>query len=240
MKFIVLKLLSFFDFFHKRKVINGLKSILKNNNNVIFDVGAHQGESIFFFKKKLGISRIYSFEPLKSNFYYLKKNTKNLKMYVTYFNFALGCKKEQRNIKEMTETSSSTLNEIDETSNYYRRKKFLLGFKKNESMYKERKIIIDKAANIIKKFEIKKVDLLKIDTEGYEYKVIKGFGADLRKVRVILFEHHYDLMIKKEYKFKDINRYLIKRNFQIQYKFKMPFRKTFEYIYINKREYNAK
>ena len=107
-------------------------------------------------------------------------------------------------------------------------------------MYKERKIIIDKAANIIKKFKIKKVDLLKIDTEGYEYKVIKGFGADLRKVRVILFEHHYDLMIKKEYKFKDINRYLIKRNFQIQYKFKMPFRKTFEYIYINKREYNAK
>ena len=239
MKIFVLTLLAFFDFFHKKKIIYKLRPLLKNNNIIIFDVGAHHGESIFFLKKRLSVSRIFTFEPLKSNFYFLKKNTVKFNKSITYCNFALGHKKEKRNIKEMTETSSSTLNEINEESNYYKKKKFLLGIKKNKSMFKERKISIDKASNIIKKLKIKKIDLLKIDTEGYEYNVIKGFGADLKKVRVILFEHHYDLMIKKKYKFKDINKYLVKRNFKIAYKFKMPFRKTFEYIYINKKEYNA-
>ena len=47
-----------------------------------------------------------------------------------------------------------------------------------------------------------------------------------------MFEHHYDNMIIKIY-ISDINN-LIKNNFNQIYKSKMPFRKTFEYIY--KRE----
>ena len=46
-----------------------------------------------------------------------------------------------------------------------------------------------------------------------------------------MFEHHYDNMIKKDYTFRDINKLLIKNNFKKIYKLKMPFRKTFEYIY---------
>ena len=38
-------------------------------------------------------------------------------------------------------------------------------------------------------------------------------------------------MIKKGYKFKDINNLLIKNNVKKIYKAKMPFRKSFEYIY---------
>ena len=49
-----------------------------------------------------------------------------------------------------------------------------------------------------------------------------------------MFEHHYDNMIKKGYTFEDINKLLIKNNFNKIYKSRMPFRKTFEYIY--KRE----
>ena len=45
-----------------------------------------------------------------------------------------------------------------------------------------------------------------------------------------MFEHHYDNMIKKNYTFSDINSLLVKNNFQLIYKSKMPFRKTFEYI----------
>jgi len=41
-------------------------------------------------------------------------------------------------------------------------------------------------------------------------------------------------MISKSYTFTDINRLLVSKNFQMIFKSKMPFRKTFEYIYINK------
>ena len=42
-------------------------------------------------------------------------------------------------------------------------------------MFVEKKVFIDKAINIIKKFKIDKIDLLKIDTEGYELNVSKRF-----------------------------------------------------------------
>ena len=131
----------------------------------------------------------------------------------------------------MIETSSSTLNDINEKSKYFKKKKFFLGVKENKKMFVEKKVSIDKAINIIKKFKIDKIDLLKIDTEGYELNVIKGFGRNIDIVKVVIFEHHYDLMIKKDYNYSDINQYLIHRGFQLKYKFKMPFRKTFEYIY---------
>ncbi len=83
--------------------------------------------------------------------------------------------------------------------NILKKKKIFLGIKKNEKMFIEKNVFIDKAINIIKKFKIDKIDLLKIDTEGYELNVIKGFEKNIDIVKVIIFEHHYDLMIKKNY-----------------------------------------
>ena len=57
---------------------------------------------------------------------------------------------------------------------------------------------------------------------------------NLKKIKIILFEHHYDDMIKKGYKFGDIHSFLAENNFEQIFKSKMPFRKTFEYIYKNK------
>ena len=54
-------------------------------------------------------------------------------------------------------------------------------------MFVEKKVSIDRAINIIKQFKIDKIDLLKIDTECYELNVIKGFGADIDIVKVIIF-----------------------------------------------------
>jgi hypothetical protein len=78
------------------------------------------------------------------------------------------------------------------------------------------------------------VDLLKIDTEGYEFEVIKGLKEKIRKVNFIYFEHHFDQMILKNYTLSDVHKYLENEGFKKILKLKMPFRKTFEYIYANK------
>ena len=57
----------------------------------------------------------------------------------------------------------------------------------------------------------------------------------MSKVYAIQFEHHYDLMILKDYKFREINNLLKRNNFKQLFKSKMIFRKSFEYIYINKK-----
>ena len=67
---------------------------------------------------------------------------------------------------------------------------------------------------------------------GYEYNILRGIHKlDFKKIRYIYFEHHYDLMIDKKYKFDDINKLLKENNFSLKYKLKMKFRKSFEYIY---------
>ena len=79
-----------------------------------------------------------------------------------------------------------------------------------------------------------KIDLIKIDTEGFELKVLKGLGLYLKKVNLLHFEHHYDDMLLKDYTFGDINDFLKENNFEQVLKIKMKFRKSFEYLYKKK------
>ena len=93
---------------------------------------------------------------------------------------------------------------------------------------------MDRLDNILKDLNIKIIDILKVDTEGYDFNVIKGLGDLLKNVKYIYFEHHFHDMLIKDYSLSDINEYLIKNNFKKVFKSKMKFRKTFEYIYFNK------
>ena len=85
----------------------------------------------------------------------------------------------------------------------------------------------------INNYPIRCIDLIKIDTEGYEFEVLKGLKDKLSIVKFLIFEHHYDDMLNKGYTFRDVNVLLKNYNFKKIRKFKMPFRKSFEYIYVN-------
>ena len=85
----------------------------------------------------------------------------------------------------------------------------------------------------IEEKRIDNIDLLKIDTEGYELNVLKGLSKHSDKIKLIYFEHHYDDMIIKNYNFGDIHKLLKSKNFIMIKKSKMIFRKSFEYIYEN-------
>ena len=151
----------------------------------------------------------------------------------------MGDKKEIKELKVMLDSSSSTFNTINEESNYFKRKQkiFSYFFKKQQFIKEYQKIEIDKLSNIINKNKIGEIDLLKIDTEGYEYNVLRGIDdIDFKKINFIYFEHHYDLMIQKGYKYSDINSLLKRKNFYLKYKIKMKLRKSFEYVYENSKK----
>ena len=54
---------------------------------------------------------------------------------------------------------------------------------------------------------------------------MSGLEEEIKKVKFIFFEHHYDDMYKKNYKYSDVSNLLKKNNFKILHKNKMPFRK---------------
>lgn len=239
MQKIVVFALNFFDYFHKKKIINFIKKKI-SHLDIVFDIGAHKGESVELFISNFLIKKIYSFEPSLKNFSDLniniKKFQKNYKSTsFNIFNFGFGAVQDRLFLKQATESSSSTLSDINKNSKYFKTKiKFFKKKEIDQDFFKEFKVEIKTIDNFVEEKKIKKIDLLKIDTEGHEYYVLNGFKRHIKMVKYILFEHHYDDMLNKKYTFSDINKILIENNFIKVYKLKMPFRKTFDYIYANK------
>ncbi len=234
---IIIKLLNFFDYFQQKKIIK-----LINNKFlkplVVFDVGAHHGETIRLFLKKLKIEKIYSFEASPKNFEVLKrkisKNQINKK--VEIFNLGLGDKISKNYINQVIESSSSTINQLNEGSKYFKKKKRILNVKEQDVFYHKIPISILTLDSFVEKHNVKNIDLLKIDTEGYEFNVLKGALKYSQRIKLIYFEHHYDDMIVKNYKFGDIHKLLHDKGFKMIKKSKMLFRKSFEYVYENQSE----
>ena len=233
----ILLILDFFDFFYKKKIV---KFLIENNFNkfdVLLDVGGHKGESIYFFLKNFKVNKIVSFEASPDNFKILEKkknfiSRKYSKTEIIIENIALGSEKKMANFNQLSESSSSTFNEINLTSMYYKKKNKILNLFDKKKNIKTIQIEVETLKNYLKKKNIHKIELLKIDTEGYEYEVLKGLDDMIVEINMIIFEHHYDDMINKGYKFRDINNLLLSNRFKQIFKIKMPFRKTFDYIYL--------
>ncbi len=232
---IIIIILNFFDYFQQKKIVNFLNNkFLKPV--VILDVGAHYGETIKLFYKKFKLKKIYSFEASPKNFQILKKNTNKYPHdKVEIYNFGLGSEISNQYINQTTESSSSTFNEINKNSQYFKRKLKILNFKNDDFFFQKIPTQLLTLDHFIDKHGIESVDLLKIDTEGYEFNIIKGLSKYSYKIKLIYFEHHYDDMLIKNYKFGDIHKLLKEKDFKMIKKSKMIFRKSFEYIYENQK-----
>ena len=236
-------LLNIVDVKHKRNIYKNLQKIFNKEINTVFDIGGHKGETSLDLLKRFKIKKIFIFEPVLESF---KKMSNNLIKYqdkceINEFNFALGEETKEILINKTIESSSSTINQINTQSNYYKRKnKILKFFFKNKNFQSKEKIKIKKTSDFFDEYSFLSIDLMKIDTEGYEYFILNDLDEKIKKIKVIYFEHHYDFMIIKNYKFSQMHSLLNKNGFIKFYKSRMPFRKTFDYIYVNKEFFNDK
>lgn len=232
MKILVKFILDIFDITTEIKIKNFLKKLFLKKINIIIDVGSHKGEYIFFIIKNFKYKKIYSFEPNPKIFDILKKKISKLQD-IELNSIGIGNVEGSETLNENLESSSTSINELNTSSKYFKKKYFFLNPFKNKLITKPVKIQITTLSNFIKIRGIKNIDLLKIDTEGYELKVIEGLGNEIKKIKYIHFEHHFDDMIIKNYNLSNIHDYLKKNNFKKIFKVKMKFRKSFEYIYKN-------
>ena len=231
---IIRKILNTFDFFQQKKIINVLKKNCRDDL-IIFDVGAHFGETVELFTRNFKINKIHCFEASNLNFKTLKINLFNKKLinFCVLNNVGVGDIEGKNFLNQTEESSSSTINSFNIHSKYFKKKLKILNIKNVDNYYKKIPINIIKLSTYIKNNKISNIDILKIDTEGYELNVIKSLENFSHVVQNIYFEHHFDDMIIKNYKFLDINQTLKNFGFKKIFKSKMIFRKSFEYIYRN-------
>ena len=86
--------------------------------------------------------------------------------------------------------------------------------------------------NYLDKEKINTIDLIKIDTEGHEFQVLKGLGKKISNVGIILIEFHND-NIYLNYESAKIHNYLEKNGFDLAEKIKFPFTEWEDRIYLN-------
>lgn len=141
------------------------------NINLIFDVGANTGQTVEWLRNFLPHATIYSFEPVSSSFAELKQNLSFDKNTVLE-QLAMGDTVEKKSIKLFDEYS--TLNSLKEE---------LMNHGANA---KEEEIRVSTIDQYCTEKGISKIDLLKIDTEGYELKVLKGAENMLTNNRIAM------------------------------------------------------
>jgi|688.fasta_scaffold00045_107 FkbM family methyltransferase len=156
-----------------------MKIIEEKNHKVIFDIGSNTGQFIFFYLFKSDIET-YCFEPLKPVYDTLNSNIllNDIKNANTY-NFAL-CNEDGESYiyrpENMIACGMSTMGEK------------ALRFKNEFGVVKE-KIQCKKLDTFVLEKKLKKIDFIKIDTEGFEYFVLLGGFNTLQK-------HKPDLVIE--------------------------------------------
>lgn len=150
----------------------------KNSSPIIFDLGAHIGLSILYFKIKYPNSKIVAFEPNSNIFPILQENIEcnNLK-YIELHNIALGNAEETRSFY------------IDNSGN----DSFSTGsFNKDAWNGTQSTIKINVKCEKISKYVTQDVDIFKMDIEGAETEVLKELleANKLKYIKNILIEYH--------------------------------------------------
>lgn len=169
---------------------------LKSGDTVI-DVGANIGFTALLFKRFLGDEgKVYAFEPNPVIYKYLQENIALNNLHNIYlFNYAVGAKKDKTHLYDGKEKDA--FNYI--TSNV------------NNSFV----VDMDCLDNLLEKNINEVVQLLKVDTEGYEKFVFLGAKKILSKTNFIIFEAIQDNCQRFNYNLKEVVELLENINFSI-------------------------
>jgi len=175
------------------------KDLVNKPFKTIIDVGTNKGDFIDVCNYLFSKLKIYAFEPIPE-LYKIIKNKKN----VIAFNLGLWDKKEE-GVLYCHKTHMGASSFLCMTKEY---KKTRGGTKKDLFKIKAKKIQFDKL-----NLPIQRPCFVKIDVEGAEEKVIKGFGNRLKEVDVLQIEWFFVDFFKNQMKLGRLFSFLEKQGF---------------------------
>lgn len=193
--------------------------ILKKNlsqDPLILDVGANKGQTIRRFLNLFDSPTIHAFEPVEEAIQEIRDKYSNHKN-IFINNYALGDKKETRNFNISHRTENSTFHQFSPNTKWLKTRSQQYDVGMNEYVKKVQKVNVETIDDYVAKNKIEKIDILKMDTEGYEDKVLDGAINTLRenKIKIVVTELIFDNGRDKYLSFSDLEKYLIPNNYRL-------------------------
>lgn len=152
--------------------------------DTFFDVGANIGQSTVAFKEEFPSAQVYAFEPILNTVRHFKSRTKNLSS-VYIHPMALGSRYEEKEISTGIRSDLFSLNEPNSSG-------------------EKQKIVINTLDEMIDEFNLSRISVLKIDTEGYDIEVLHGAAKTL-ECGIVDFIQVETTLLHKNGKFIHIN-----------------------------------
>ena len=219
-----------------------LKQLFKKKV-LVYDVGANIGQTILEVTKNFKSSEIHSFEPQSNCIEEIKKLVNKLKsnhkVYIN--NLAIGEKVSKK--KKFFENQSSDLSSFLKINTKSKLKINMNDLSKDLDYLQtiNKPIFVEQTTldNYSKKKNVPLIDILKIDTQGYEKNVLLGCKKTLKKIKIICLEMNLWDYYEKSTSFFEIEK-IIKNSFQlwdVSFIYKNPKWHCTDYmdvIYINK------
>ncbi len=172
-----------------------MRRLSASSRPVVFDVGANVGQSIQQFREYFRNAEIHAFEPGEKAFRELAKNTQGLAG-VHIVNGGLGSRRETKTYVE---------NELSDMSSFLEPDEDAWG-----SITGRHALQLDTVDDYSNRNGIEHLDILKIDTQGYELEVLRGAAEMLRdrKIRLIYLEVTFARMYQGSPRFDELFAYL--------------------------------
>lgn len=200
----------------------------------VIDVGANKGQSIRFFSS-VGDASIDAFEPNRKLFAKLQRafgSDPKIKLHNKGVSNIEGRLEFNENILDET----STFEPLNPNSEYLQKKARVLGVSADAIIVDRYEVEVTTLSEFLKNHPADSFDVLKIDVEGHEYKVLQGLfqSSGKRAIRLIQLESHNDDMYLDAERHEDIEKLLRENGYQRAIEIKHGFGDFAEIIYEQK------
>ncbi len=180
-----------------------MRRFMKGNSSpLVFDVGANRGQSIVNVKKYFPNAHIHAFEPGPTTFLELKNLTATSRN-LTLANVALGSKSGTLEFIENTDSDMSS---------------FLAPGKSCWGSIKKKTLVpVTTLDGYCSQQNIQQIDILKIDTQGYDLEVLRGANEMLKsgKIRFIFTEIILSDMYENIPRFDELYGFLLDNGYKL-------------------------
>tara|TARA_B100001057_G_scaffold501123_2_gene620841 strand:+ start:1913 stop:2626 length:714 start_codon:yes stop_codon:yes gene_type:complete len=218
-------------YIHQKNIINSIEKE-KIKITTFIDIGAHKGKYTDLISKYYELKKVYMFEPQTKMLKFLKKKYKNKRKKIAIYNYGISNKNELRNFYINKHDLTSSIKKLNPKNKYLNLKSKLFGTDLKGMIKEELNIKTIKLKTFFSEKKIKKIDLIKIDTEGHELEVLLGLGDKIKIIKALLIEFH-DNNTYVNYNYKKIESLLKKNKFLLRKRIKFPFTTWEDRLYLN-------